>query len=376
MRLAHLTASTFFGGPERQMLGLAECLAPDDPVTFLSFAEGGRCEAFLEHVRAAGFTGTRLDHDSPHVRSGVRELADRFRSFDAVLCHGYKANLLGRVAARRVGIPAVAVSRGWTGENRKVRAYEWLDRRHLRWMDHVVAVSDGQADKVRRAGVPASRLTVIRNSARLKAFASVDASYRERLHGYFPGDAAVRVVAAAGRLSPEKGFTLFVDAAKTIIDAFPAARFVLFGEGAERAAIESRIRELGLGGKFVLAGFRGDLDAFLPWADVMVQTSFTEGMPNVLLEASAAGVPSVATAVGGSAEVVADGETGILVKSGDVDAVAAGVLSLLRDDDRRGRFGKAARQKMRDEFTFESQARGYRDLLARLARPAVLERSA
>jgi len=105
--------------------------------------------------------------------AAVRELAAllRDKACDILLCHGYKAHVLGRVAARRAGIPAVAVSRGWTGETRRVRLYEWLDRRHLRFMDHVVCVSDGQAEKVRRwCRVPASRVTVIRNSARLAAF--------------------------------------------------------------------------------------------------------------------------------------------------------------------------------------------------------------
>ena len=72
----------------------------------------------------------------------------------------------------------MAVSRGWTAENLKVRAYEWLDRRHLRLMDRVVCVSEGQAAKVRRAGVPESRLTVIRNAARLEAFATPDPAGR------------------------------------------------------------------------------------------------------------------------------------------------------------------------------------------------------
>src|SRR5207247_3904100 len=144
-----------------------------------------------------GFDAVALDHDTPHLRSAAHELTEllRGRRADVLLCHGYKANLLGRVAARRVGIPAVAVSRGWTWQSVKVRAYEALDRWHLRFMDHVVCVSDGQAAKVRRCGVPEGKLTVIRNSARTDAFAAPDPAYRDRLRAAFqPESGVTRVV--------------------------------------------------------------------------------------------------------------------------------------------------------------------------------------
>jgi len=156
MKIAHLTASTFFGGPERQMLGLATSLPAAYQTAFLSFAEGGRCHPFLGRARKAGFEAIALQADTPRFRAAVAEVADELRRLETqvLCCHGYKANILGRLAARRVGIAAIAVARGWTGENIKVRCYEALDRLHLRMMDHVVCVSNAQALKVRRAGVP------------------------------------------------------------------------------------------------------------------------------------------------------------------------------------------------------------------------------
>ena len=152
VNIVHLTASTFFGGPERQMLGLASAL-PDDSSAFISFAEGGRCRSFLARVRRDGFEAIKLENDTPHLRAAARELASNLERLkaDVLLCHGYKANILGRIAARRRAIPGVAVSRGWTGESLRVRAYETLDRLHLRWMDRVVAVSEAQAAEVAAA---------------------------------------------------------------------------------------------------------------------------------------------------------------------------------------------------------------------------------
>lgn len=356
MNVVHLTASTLFGGPERQMLGLADHLPPEYRTTFVSFREGGRCADFLQAAEAKGFDAVALDHDTPHLRSATRELTGllALRGADVLLCHGYKANLIGRVAARRVGILVVGVSRGWTWENLKVRAYEAIDRLHLRFLDHVVCVSDGQAAKVRRTGVPACKISVIRNSARLDAFANPDPAFAVRLKSFFPREVS-RVVVAAGRLSPEKGFAVLVDAAARV----PEAGFVLFGEGPERAALEARVAELGIGERFRLPGFTKELDKLLPWAHVLAQSSFTEGLPNVVLEASAAGVPVVATAVGGTPEVLADGETGYLVPPNDAGAIAARVTQLLGDEALRQRMGERGRVRMRELFSFDAQAAAY-----------------
>lgn len=373
MRLVHLTSSTFFGGPERQMLGLARALPEHIRTTFISFPEGGRCAAFLKEVRGQGFPAFELTTDFPRLVTVVRQLACFLRATacDVLLCHGYKAHILGRLAAQCRDIPAVAVSRGWTGETRRVKLYEWLDRRHLSFMDHVVCVSDGQAAKVIKwCGVPSSRLSVIRNSARLAAFENHDPLARSRLLSFFSSTSDIRrVVLAAGRLSPEKGFGILVEAAARICKEHPDAGVVLFGDGSLRPELEQRIAELGIGSRIVLPGFRTDLDSLIGAADVVALPSFTEGLPNVALEASAAGVPVVATAVGGTPEAVADGETGFLVPPGQPGLLASRVGELLADAGLRSRFGAAGLARMRSFFTFEAQAQAYLQLLDRIVVP-------
>jgi glycosyltransferase involved in cell wall biosynthesis len=363
VRLVHLTASTFFGGPERQMLGLARALPEHVRTSFICFQEGGRHAAFLNEIRTQGFPAYALTSDFPRIVTAVRELVSllREKACDVLLCHGYKAHILGRLAARSIGLPAIAVSRGWTGESRRVKVYEWLDRRHLRFMDHVVCVSEGQAAKVRQwCRVPSSRLTVIRNSSRLSAFEKHDSEARKRLLAFFPHDSGItNIVLGAGRLSPEKGFGVLVEAAATICRDNPNTGIVLFGEGVLRSELEQRIAELGLQCRFLMPGFRTDLDALIGAADVVVLPSHTEGLPNVALEASAAGVPVVATAVGGTPEAVANGESGFLVPPGEPEPIASRVGELLRNEELRKRFGGAGRERMRVRFTFEAQAIEY-----------------
>ena len=368
MQIVHLTASTFFGGPERQMLGLADQLS-NRASTFVSYAEGGRCGEFLTEARKRGHSAVELACDTPNVRESLRELADllRNRAADVLVTHTFKPNILGRIAARRVGIPIICVSRGWTWENLKVRAYEAMDRVNLRFVDHVVAVSAGQGERVRKAGVPGSRISVIRNAARLDAFSSVRASGKEVFSDFFPADKPLSpVVLAAGRLSPEKGFDVLLEAVPAVLQQTPTARFILFGEGKERAKLEARAAELGLRGKFLMPGLTAELDRYLAVADVVVLPSYTEGLPNVALEASAAGIPVVATAVGGTPEVVLHEETGLLVPSGQPQKLAEALIRLLQSEELRRTMGDAGQRRMQAHFTFEAQARQYETLFEKI----------
>jgi glycosyltransferase involved in cell wall biosynthesis len=367
MNVVHLTASTFHGGPERQMLGLARGLPPAYRSVFLAFAEGGRCRPFLGAARHHGFEALGLENDTPRLRSAAREVAGHLRRVgaDVLCCHGYKANLVGRAAARRAGVPAVAVSRGWTGEGLKVRLYEALDRWHLRWMDHVVCVSEAQAGRVRRCGVRPGRVSVIHNAVDPERFTDPDPRYQAKLLRYFRQPRA-RVVGAAGRLSPEKGFDVLVAAAQRVAKRDPSVGFILFGTGACRPRLQRQIQAAGLAATFVLAGFRADLDRFLPHLDLLVLPSFTEGLPNVVLEACAAGIPVVATAVGGTPEVVEDGVSGHLVPPGDPEALALQIGAALGSGEKLEEMGCHGRQRVLEHFSFPAQARRYAELFARL----------
>jgi glycosyltransferase involved in cell wall biosynthesis len=369
MHIVHLLASPFFGGPERQMLGLARHLPSTYRSTFLSFAEQGRCEPFLAQVRQAGFTGVTLGHNFPHLGRAVREVADelRQRQADVLCCSGYKPDIIGWRAGRTAGVPVISVSHGWTAATWKVRLYEALDRLILRWMDAVVCVSAAQGQRVRQALVPERKIHVICNAVDAAAFAPPDPAYRDRLHALFPRPPRL-VVGSAGRLSPEKGFEVLIDCAALVIREMPDVGFVLFGDGPLRNTLEQQVNRLGLHGRFIFAGFKDDLPCYLPHLDVGVMSSFTEGLPVILLEMAAAGVPSVATAVGGIPEVMEQGQSGWLVAPGDARALASRLLELLRDKDMRQAFGRRARSRAAAEFSFERQSALYQQLFAQLTR--------
>jgi glycosyltransferase involved in cell wall biosynthesis len=349
------------------MLGLALSLPADVESVFLSFPERGLCGAFLSELHRHHLTAEALTHNTPNCFAAIRELADKLhrQRIDLLCCHGYKPNLLGRPAARRIGIPAIAVSRGWTRATWKVRLYEALDRFHLRYMDRVVCVSEGQARKVCQAGTPAPLVRVIRNAIFTDRFGDPDEPGRAFLQAFFARPRS-HLIGAAGRLSPEKGFGDLVTAAATVVRAFPHAGFLLFGNGPLQSTLARQIHSLRLENNFILAGFRADLDRWLPNFDAFVLPSYTEGLPNVVLEASAARVPVVATAVGGTPEALEDGQGGFLVSPGDATMLARRIGDLLGDVRLRETLGMGGYYHVRDHFTFAAQARQYVDLFQEL----------
>ena len=369
LRVVHLMASPFYGGPERQVLGMARNLPSEVESVFLSFAERGLAQPFLDEAVRHGFTAKALRHNTPRYFACVAEVADELRRQQANLlcCSGYKPDLVGWRAARRVGIPVMSISHGWTAVTWKVRFYESLDRWILHRFDAVACVSQAQADKVHRAGVAESKIAVIRNSIGPEAFVEPNAAVRAELEAWF-AEKPRWLIGAAGRFSPEKGFAIFVEAAALVAKQWPGAGFVLFGDGPTRPEVERLIAAHGLHGKFILAGFRTDLIRFLPNLDLGVMSSFTEGLPVILLELGAAGVPTVATAVGGIPEVIDDGQDGCLVPAGNPQALASRIIAMLDRDARCLAMGQAARTRIKRDFSFAAMGRRYHELFRKLTR--------
>lgn len=167
-----------------------------------------------------------------------------------------------------------------------------------------------------------------------------------------PAPGRGQVVLHLARLSGQKGHAILLQAAAALRARFPAARYLVVGDGAERAAIEATRRRLGLDSVVIMTGHRADTAALLAAADLVVLPSLDEGFPNVLLEAMAVGRPVVASAVGDCAVVIRDGVTGFLVPPGDVAAFAARVGELLADPALRARQGRAGCELVEREFAF------------------------
>jgi len=189
---------------------------------------------------------------------------------------------------------------------------------------------------------------VIANGVDIAAFTTTRSRRDE-----FGFDAHIPVVGMIARLVPQKDPLSFVRMAHLVTGAIPDTRFLLVGDGPLRAAVEHAVREKSLDGRMIATGFRDDIPELLQTMDVVVLTSVWEGLPLTLLEAMAAARPVVATRVQGSTDVVAEGETGVLVPPGDATQLAAAVVELIRKPEQRQRMGAKGRDRVEREFSVD-----------------------
>ena len=269
--------------------------------------------------------------------------------FDVVHTFLFHANVVGRIVARLGGARRV-VSSVRVEEPR--RWHQWLNRLTWRLADRIVCVSEStKRFFCERARVPAARAAVIPNG--------VDASrFKPREGPPTPVQDPVRVI-AVGRLEPQKGYDVLVEAARMCAERDIVFEVAVAGEGPDREMLEGRVRDAGLAETFRLLGTRDDVPELFAAADLFMSASRWEGMPNVVLEAMAAGLPVVGTSVGGTPEVVVQGETGLLVQPDDPHALAAAMAELMLDPETRQEFGQRGRQRVLAEFTWERNAEAH-----------------
>jgi glycosyltransferase involved in cell wall biosynthesis len=223
-----------------------------------------------------------------------------------------------------------------------------LYRRIARGANRILCVSGFVREDLVTQGLPADQLVVCHNG--IDAGVQRDRASRRASRSAFELPADAVVVGTVSRLAWTKGLTHLMDAAPSIIARAPDTYFLIVGDGPERADLEARVAHHGLIERFRFAGHRTDIPDLLDAIDIFASPSLNEGLPFGTLEAMAAGLPVVASRVGGLAEVVEDGVTGRLVPARDPVALAAATAELVLDPPLRERFGRAGRARVVDAF--------------------------
>jgi len=227
----------------------------------------------------------------------------------------------------------------------------------VRKVDNIQCVSEYTRDMLRAAGYPEGSLLMIPNAVDLKRFTPRPIGARE------PG--APMTVAYVGRIRPVKGVKVLVDAWPKVMQGGADARLLIAGDGAEREGLEQTIRDAGVGDSVEFMGFISDVPGVLLRADIYVQPSYQEGLPNAVLEAMSMGLPIVATRVSGNEDVVADGDNGLLVPPGDPDALAAALRKLVADPALAARMGRRSSEIVESRFSLVAVMNQLRDAYRR-----------
>lgn len=320
------TVPAAYGGLEKVVTELVHGLqARGRPLLLLVVLEPTTAEpAWVRELRDTGATVLVLRH-------GGRSYGSEFRSIGRVLrehrvsvlhTHGYRADLIHALAARGAGIPVVSTVHGFTGRGMRGRFYEWLQCRALRSVKAVVAVSRPLADELTARGVPSARLHLLPNA--VAPVAPMDSAPARRALDLPPRGP---IVGWVGRMSAEKGPDVMVQAMASLR---PDVTLCMVGDGPVLAATRALAASLGLQERIRFAGAVPAAGALLRAFDVLALSSRTEGTPMVVLEAAAAGVPVVATAVGGVPDLLGS-DAASLVSAGDPGALGAAIAQVLSD---------------------------------------------
>jgi glycosyltransferase involved in cell wall biosynthesis len=268
---------------------------------------------------------------------------------DVVHTHMAKAGTVGRIAAHICGVPLIVhtyhghVFHSYFGAA-KTRVFLTIERGLGLLTDRIIVVGDGQRAEIASFGVASNdKLEPIRLGLELGQFLHAEAA-RGSLRSELGTDATTPLIGIIARLVPIKAHEVFFQAACRVLGDEPNARFLVIGDGERRAELEALVDRLGIRHAVTFLGWRRDMVGVYADLDVVALTSLNEGSPVALIEALAAARPVVSTRVGGVAEVVIDGVTGLTVPPADPAAMAEGILHLVRDRDLAARLAAAGRR--------------------------------
>ena len=334
--LAIIEASTITG-PAKNLLQFASLAAREDlvrrvGVSIAVFHREGQSELFMETARRLSLPVYPIPEKGRFDRAvvaGLTALVQRLQP-DLVQSHAVKSHFLVRQAGVNRLVPWIAFHHGYTWTDLRVRFYNQLDRWSLRSAAQVLTVSRPFRDELIHKGVASGRIEIIHNAIDPqwgRAAREIPAASALRARLGIPPER--KVILIVGRLSLEKDHITLLRAVSRLRNLQP--HLLIVGEGPERASIEQAVRELDLTDAVTLVGQVPSAEPYYGIADVAVLSSLTEGSPNALLEAMAAGIPVVATTVGGIPEIVSDRESALLVAPRNIEAMSAALQELLTD---------------------------------------------
>ena len=290
--------------------------------------------------------------------SVVARLAEKFRRQQPQIVQSllFHANLVGRAAAWRAGVPHMVC--GIRVAERKSAWHLWLDRATHRLVERYVCVSQAVADfSAGAARLPPDKLVVIPNGIDLARFTNVPPADRVNL-----GAAGRRLVTFIGRLEGQKGIPHLLTTAKDWLRRLPDCDLLIVGKGPWEGALRQQCQDLGIAQRVHFAGWRTDVPAILAASSLLVLTSLWEGMPNVVLEAMASGLPVVATQVEGVRELLGAGFQEQSVPYGKWEDFTESVVRILSDHNLAQRLGRENRRYTEQNFTIERMIVSYQRL--------------
>ncbi|HEV7777437.1 MAG TPA: GT4 family glycosyltransferase PelF [Luteibacter sp.] len=360
MNITHFVENLNRGGLERMVLELVK----------LQHRQGHRCQVVCLYEpgsQAHELSALGIPVGSCGKRDGL-DLAALGRARHLIQDHGTEvlhthnavAHYQAVLATYGLGVRQVINTRHGMGGNKRAGRREWLYRRSLMGTDAVVAVCEAaRHDAIKRGIVPRAMARVVPNGIEVDDFTAASDAMHEKLLRMLKLPAQTQVIGSVGRLNWAKDQVSLIRAFRIVRERRSDTALVLIGDGELREELRQCAFDEGVAGSVHFLGDRSDVRELLQGLDLFVLSSLSEGYSMALLEASAVGLPIVATDVGGNSEIVHDGDTGQLVPPSDPEALAAAMLALLREPRRAMALGRAARAWVEQFGSLEAMAMRY-----------------
>jgi glycosyltransferase involved in cell wall biosynthesis len=360
------------GGPDKTILNSPRFFA----------AEGYRmlC-AYMHHPEDPGFEHLRRKANA--WQAPLHSIADRgpldWRAATQLLrlCrrervaiwhgHDYKSNAIGLLLRPFYAMRLVTTVHGWVKHMRRTPIYYGIDRLCLPLYERVICVSEDLKERCLACGVPEERCVLIENGIDTQDFFRPQGTGEAKRRLGIPPERLV--VGAVGRLSAEKGFDVLIQSVDRLLAAGLDLELLIAGEGDQAGHLRDLITMLGRGDRIRLLGYCSDPVGLYQAMDVFALSSLREGLPNVLLESMAMGVPVVATRIAGVPRLVRDRENGLLVEAGSADALTSALALLLSDPGLRARLGQEGRRTVEAGYSFRTRIKRIRAIYDELLHP-------
>ncbi len=347
--IVHVRASTDFGSVEKIILSLCRKVDSNHFHSSIYTSQPADTAANALSVQANSARiqcqcNSYLNRFSVEsIKTFLKYIEDN--DIQLIHSHGYRENIMALFAKYLKRTKIVATVHGWTaGQLRKA-----IDLRVLRCFDRVIAVAPNFADNLYRKGDQVDRVDLIPNFVDVNEFQKKHVS--TSLKAKLKLDGTKIIVGTAGRLSPEKGMSDLLIAAKQVASNHPDVIFLIAGEGPEESDLRKKTIDLGLASSVSFVGYQDNMVDFLNLIDIYVSPSLSEGLPRSILEAAATERPIVATDVGGVGQIVKSGDTGILVPAKHPFLLAEGIEQLIADQQYGSKIGRRARNRVVGEFS-------------------------
>jgi len=359
INILHLRDSPWVDGPGRTII---ETAASIDKSRFHyvigGFSSDGQTESpLIDAASQRGLHAITIKERRAfdiNVFRQILEYVDK-NNIHIIHTHEFRSDVIGLVCAKIKRVKVMITLHGWISNGISGKVKTVLDKSLLHFFDHIVVVSERMKNQVLSLRVPERKVSLLNNCIIADRYHKdpFDKGFKAELG--FTQDTVL--IGSIGRLSPEKGQDILIQAASEVLRRNNNARFIFVGVGPEQPKLASLSEKLGIADYIKFVGYHKDMQRIYNSLDLVVQSSYTEGLPNVLLEALLMEVPVVATDVGGTPEIIKEQETGILINPGAIDEMVEQINKYFDNSDYFQNMAKSGKLHVSDAFNFAQRTK-------------------